>query len=341
MTAEEIRKIVDDERTEQLTAQVCRHWQVAADRLEGLVQELAEGMDTFVEAELYAAIVRLQSVITALLELNRMPCTFLFSEYIERISQTVSNPRMRQSVMTLAGRLLSDESLPERTSFFDLLEQMIAQQMALPAEKQEAIKKQASPIGRLLSLCAQYMDPNDLMMLTPIMQSANAESGDSDKEETDNYLKSIRSAMDCIASTMSEGLQGMVILLIVLMMIPEVAVNLFQKNRNNSKVMASLFNKVLTRARKSDGWEHYWKERRDTLRVVNDSSSWQDVMTAERSKERQILGQMPCGLFAKWTTDSEAFDEDFLEAHLSDEQIRYFIFHLASLCEVARELDPT
>ena len=34
MTAEEIRKIVDDERTEQLTAQVCRHWQVAADRLE-------------------------------------------------------------------------------------------------------------------------------------------------------------------------------------------------------------------------------------------------------------------------------------------------------------------
>jgi hypothetical protein len=82
MTAEEIRKIVDDERTEQLTAQVCRHWQVAADRLEGLVQELAEGMDTFVEAELYAAIVRLQSVITALLELNRMPCTFLFSEYI-------------------------------------------------------------------------------------------------------------------------------------------------------------------------------------------------------------------------------------------------------------------
>jgi hypothetical protein len=341
MTAEEIRKIVDDERTEQLTAQVCRHWQVAADRLEGLVQELAEGMDTFVEAELYAAIVRLQSVITALLELNRMPCTFLFSEYIERISQTVSNPRMRQSVMTLAGRLLSDESLPERTSFFDLLEQMMAQQMALPAEKQEAIKKQASPIGRLLSLCAQYMDPNDLMMLTPIMQSANAESGDSDKEETDNYLKSIRSAMDCIASTMSEGLQGMVILLIVLMMIPEVAVNLFQKNRNNSKVMASLFNKVLTRARKSDGWEHYWKERRDTLRVVNDSSSWQDVMTAERSKERQILGQMPCGLFAKWTTDSEAFDEDFLEAHLSDEQIRYFVFHLAALCEIARELDPT
>ena len=341
MTAEEIRKIVDDERTEQLTAQVCHHWQVAADRLEGLVQELAEGMDTFVEAELYAAIVRLQSVITALLELNRMPCTFLFSEYIERISQTVSNPRMRQAVMALAGKLMSDESLPERTPFFDLLEQMIAQHMALPAEQQEAIQKQASPIGRLLSLCAQYMDPNDLMMLTPIMQSANAESGDSDKEETDNYLKSIRSAMDCIASTMSEGLQGMVILLIVLMMIPEVAVNLFQKNRNNSKVMASLFNKVLTRARKSDGWEHYWKERRDTLRVVNDSSSWQDVMTAERSKELQELAQVPGGLFAKWTGDREVFDSDFQEAQLSDEQIRYFIFHLASLCEVARELDPT
>ena len=47
MTAEEIRKIVDDERTEQLTAQVCRHWQVAADRLEGLVQELASAQGIY------------------------------------------------------------------------------------------------------------------------------------------------------------------------------------------------------------------------------------------------------------------------------------------------------
>ena len=341
MTAEEIRKIVDDERTEQLTAQVCRHWQVAADRLEGLVQELAEGMDTCVEAEIYAAIMRMQSVVATLVELNKMPCTFLFSEYIERMAKALNNAKMRQAVMALAGKLMSDESLPERTPFFDLLEQMIAQHMALPAEQQEAIQKQASPIGRLLSLCAQYMDPNDLMMLAPIMQSANEGNDDDDKEETENYFKYLRGAMDNLASTMSEGLQGMMIWLLVLMMIPELAVNLLQKNRSNSKAMAGLFNKVLARVRESDSWEQYWKVRRDTLRVVNDSSSWQDVMTAERSRERQELGQMPCGLFAKWATDREAFDEDFLDAHLSDEQIRYFIFHLAALCEIARELDPT
>ena len=39
MTTEEIKKIVDDERAEQLTAQLCRHWEVAAQRLEGLVEE--------------------------------------------------------------------------------------------------------------------------------------------------------------------------------------------------------------------------------------------------------------------------------------------------------------
>lgn len=340
MTAEEIRKIVDDERTEQLTAQVCRHWQVAADRLEGLVQELAEGMDTCVEAEIYAAIMRMQSVVATLVELNKMPCTFLFSEYIERMAKALNNAKMRQAVMALAGKLMSDESLPERTPFFDLLEQMIAQHMALPAEQQEAIQKQASPIGRLLSLCAQYMDPNDLMMLAPILQSANEGNDDDDKEETENYFKYLRGAMDNLTSTMSEA-QGMMIWLLVLMMIPELAVNLLQKNRSNSKAMAGLFNKVLARVRESDSWEQYWKGRRETLRVVNDSSSWKDVMTAERSRERQELGQMPCGLFAKWATDREAFDEDFLDAHLSDEQIRYFIFHLAALCEIARELDPT
>jgi hypothetical protein len=185
------------------------------------------------------------------------------------------------------------------------------------------------------------MDPNDLMMLAPILQSANEGNDDDDKEETENYFKYLRGAMDNLASTMSEGLQGMIIWLLVLMMIPELAVNLFQKNRNNSKVMAGLFNKVLARVRESDSWEQYWKGRRETLRVVNDSSSWQDVMTAERSKELQELAQVPGGLFAKWTGDREVFDSDFQEAQLSDEQIRYFIFHLVSLCEIARELDPT
>ena len=32
MNEENIRKIVDDERAEQLTAQLCRHWDVASQR---------------------------------------------------------------------------------------------------------------------------------------------------------------------------------------------------------------------------------------------------------------------------------------------------------------------
>ena len=63
--------------------------------------------------------------------------------------------------------------------------------------------------------------------------------------------------------------------------------------------------------------------------------------TAERSKERKELGLVPGGLFAKWTTDRETFEADFLDAHLSDEALRGFIFHLAALSEIARELDPT
>ena len=50
---------------------------------------------------------------------------------------------------------------------------------------------------------------------------------------------------------------------------------------------------------------------------------------------------MPGGLFAKWTTDRKAFDEYFLEAHLDDDALRHFIFHLATLSEIAREFNPT
>ena len=36
MTTKDIKRIVDDEQVEQLTAQLCRHWEVATERLEGL-----------------------------------------------------------------------------------------------------------------------------------------------------------------------------------------------------------------------------------------------------------------------------------------------------------------
>ena len=56
MTTEEIKKIVDDEQAEQLTAQLCRHWEVATQRIECLAQELNDNMDTCIEAEIYAAL---------------------------------------------------------------------------------------------------------------------------------------------------------------------------------------------------------------------------------------------------------------------------------------------
>ena len=56
-----ISGLEDDERAEQLTAQLCRHWEVATERLEGLTQELEAGMDTCIEAEVYAAMMRMQS----------------------------------------------------------------------------------------------------------------------------------------------------------------------------------------------------------------------------------------------------------------------------------------
>ena len=81
MTIEDIKRIVDDERVEQLTAQLCRHWEVATERLEGLAKELEDGMDTCAEAEIYAALMRMQSAVMALMELSKLPCTYLFTAY--------------------------------------------------------------------------------------------------------------------------------------------------------------------------------------------------------------------------------------------------------------------
>ena len=45
MNTAEIKSIVDDERAEQLTAQLCHHWDVATQRLDTLAQEVTNGMD--------------------------------------------------------------------------------------------------------------------------------------------------------------------------------------------------------------------------------------------------------------------------------------------------------
>ena len=140
---------------------------------------------------------------------------------------------------------------------------------------------------------------------------------------------------------MSENLQMMLIGLLLLILLPGLFVSLMQQRRTDRKAMAQFFNKVLMQVRESNRWWEYWQERRETLRVVSDSSSWKDIMTAERTKERKELGKVPGGLFAKWSTDRKTFDEFFLDTHLDDDALRHFIFHLATLSEIARELNPT
>ncbi len=342
MTAEEIKKIIDDERAEQLTAQLCHHWEVATERLECLAQEVTDDMDTCTEAEIYAALMRLQRAVMALMELNKIPTAFLFSEYLERVSKTVSNTSIRQSVMTLLERRLVEQSENKQSSsFFDLVIQTMAQHMALPTEQQETIRQQFSPMQYIFGVCAQHLNPKDLMMVAQIIQDINTEGDAKDQEKITSMIQNMRQAMETLDSQMSENLQMMLMWLLLLMLLPSMMVSMMQQSRTNSQAMAQLFNKVLMQVRESNTWWEYWKERRETLRVVSDSSSWRDIMTAERTKERTELGQVPGGLFAKWTTDRKAFDETFLDAHLDDEALRHFIFHLATLYEIARELEPT
>lgn len=342
MTTEEIKRIVDDERAEQLTVHLCRHWEVATQRLEELVSDLETGMDTCIEAEVYAAVMRMQNSMMSLMELNKMPCAFLFSEYLDRIGQTVSNASIRQSVMTLAKQLFSEQpaKCTQRDSFFELVVQMMAQHVTLPSEEQQAIGQRISPLNHVLALFAQYLQPDDLIMVASLINDINAEGNTGDQEEIAGYVVNMQQAMHDLASKMGESRLNLLICLILLVLLPGLMLKFVQQSRTNSQSMAKLFDKVLERVRKSNEWWEYWQVRRKTLKVVNDGLSWKDIMKAEQGKERAELGKVPGGLFAKWATDRKAFEADFLDESLSDDDLRSFIFHLAALAEIARELDP-
>ena len=340
MTNEEIKKIVDDERVEQLTVQACHHWEIATQRLDELTKELDAKVDTCVEAEIYAAQMRMQSAVMALVELNKMPCAYLFTEYIGRIEKVVSDGSIQCSIMTLMN-LLQDEQLSKKKGdFLDFVIQSTIQNVALPKEQQKSLEQKISPMQQFLSICAQHMKPNDLMMVLNMIQEVNNEDGDNDNEETVDFIQTIRKMTDDLSVVMTDNLQTMAMWLLILMMLPDLIMKLIKLPRGNSKAMAELFNNVLIRTRKSDNWNNYWKDRRDTLRVVSDSCSWNDIMTNERTNILAELGKIPGGLFAKWSNDREAFNADFLEAHLDDDALRRFIFHLTYLYEIARELDP-
>ena len=340
MTNEEIKKIVDDERVEQLTVQACHHWEIATQRLDELTKELDAKVDTCVEAEIYAAQMRMQSAVMALVELNKMPCAYLFTEYIGRIEKVVSDGSIQCSIMTLMNLLQDEQFAKKKGDFLDFVIQSTIQNVALPKEQQKSLEQKISPMQQFLSICAQHMKPNDLMMVLNMIQEVNNEDGDNDNEETVDFIQTIRKMTDDLSVVMTDNLQTMAMWLLILMMLPDLIMKLIKLPRGNSKAMAELFNNVLIRTRKSDNWNNYWKDRRDTLRVVSDSCSWNDIMINERTNILAELGKIPGGLFAKWSNDREAFNADFLEAHLDDDALRRFIFHLTYLYEIARELDP-
>ena len=299
-------------------------------------------MDTCIEAEIYAALVRMQRATTALLELNATPSALLVSEYLERIEKTVSNASLRQSVITLEQQLSGAEPAKEQESpFFDVVTMMLTQPMTLPTEQQKAARQQFSPTQHIVSAIAKHLKPDEQLTMLQVVQTTDIDSEIQKMDETTNLVQDMRQVMETLDSRMSESLQMMLLELFILQILPSMTVSMIQQRRTDSKAMAHLFNKVLMRVRESNTWWNYWKEHRETLRVVSDSSSWKDIMTAERTKERTELGQVAGGLFAKWTTDREAFDAAFLDAHLDDDALRHFIFHLATLSEITRELDPT
>ena len=340
MTNEEIKKIVDDERVEQLTVQACHHWEIATQRLDELTKELDAKVDTCVEAEIYAAQMRMQSAVMALVELNKMPCAYLFTEYVDRIEKVVSDGSIQCSIMTLMNLLQDEQFAKKKGDFLDFVIQSTIQNVALPKEQQKSLEQKISPMQQFLSICAQHMKPNDLMMVLNMIQEVNNEDGDNDNAETVDFIQTIRKMTDDLSVVMTDNLQTMAMWLLILMMLPDLIMKLIKLPRGNSKAMAELFNNVLIRTRKSDNWNNYWKDRRDTLRVVSDSCSWNDIMINERTNILAELGKIPGGLFAKWSNDREAFNADFLEAHLDDDALRRFIFHLTYLYEIARELDP-
>ncbi len=341
MTKEDIKKIVDNKRVEQLTTQTCQNWEIATVRMKELIQELHANMNTCIEAEVYATIMRMQSAVSSLIELNKMPCAFLFSDYLNRIDQTVKNESIHQLVIELMKILKDRHSNQQQpTTLFDLISQSVAQHFELPKDKRKAAKEKALSSDYIIEICAKHLMPKDLTTAVQLIESIE-EDNDTYEIETTEFLSNIRYSMESLIGGMKNSLVLMPLWLEVLILLPKFMVNIMQDSRKDSKKLALLFDKVLMRVRDSIDWWNYWKEHRETLRVVNDDSSWTDIMTAERSKERAELGKVPGGLFAKWTTDRKAFEKDFLDAQLSDDELRHFIFHLATLSEIARELDPT
>ena len=339
MTTEEIKTIVTDKEVERLTALFCHQWQVACERMNCLRKELSEGIDTNIEAEVYAALMRMQGGVMALMELAKKPCAFIFAESLDKCAKVIDNPLLHQAMTSLIKQY-DEQNKATTASFLDFINSAMSQFVSLPAEQQADITQKVSALQQAFAMFAQTLQPEDLMMLVPLIQEIQAEGELANMKETSENLSKLRTTIDSITDSLASARLHLLILLLLLTILPAAILRQMMAWRADSSKMAPLLDKVLAQVRKGEPWEHYWEGRRQTLRVVSNSSSWNDTLRGELKKEKEILGQIPEGLFAKWSTDQEAFAADLLKAGLNDDAMRSFIFHLACVEELGRELNP-
>ena len=72
-----------------------------------------------------------------------------------------------------------------------------------------------SPMQQFLSICAQNLNPKDLMMVLNMIQEVNNEDGDNDNAETVDFIQTIRKMSDELSVMMTDNLQTMAMWLLM------------------------------------------------------------------------------------------------------------------------------
>jgi len=340
LTKEDIKRIVTDEEVERLTTTFCYQWKKATERIVGLMDEIKAGTAVSLEAEMYAAFMRMQQAILAMAQLNTKPDAFLYACYSDRMAEAVADVRLREAVVALLYQMDEEENAKDE-SFFDSIKEMLNQHASLSAEQQAMLNQKISPTQLLISNFMQSMKPEDMMQMAQVMMEIQKNYQPMEQGEMNDIIGNFQKQMEDIDNKLSSSKYGLLICMIIMIPCAFFVVDLIRQKRTDSVAVVKLFNEVLARVRKSKTFDHYWDGRRKTIRVINNDKPWTSALIEEQKKEKDILAEIPGDLFAKWMEESYLFEEDFLSARLDDDQIRTFIFHLACISELGREQHPT
>ena len=234
-----------------------------------------------------------------------------------------------------------DEVNIQPASFYDMFMQWFPKYFSMSKEKEMTNLQEISSQQVIFDILVKNLDHENLMAAISAFQEIDSDDDDemSDDEIT-QFFTNIHQSIDTISEKMTENLQMILTILLILVGLPNVLMQFLQSGRNYQEAIARVFNMVHARVCESKEWKELWKNRLATLKVVDDSTSLKDILMKERNKVRSELGQIPGGLFAKWTTNKDDFEASFLKAGLSDDDIRHFIIHLAALQEIDQELNP-